>query len=72
MEAWCHPANTKKSGKEQAPTEAIRKPSSVQRQGALAITGGFRTSPSDSLDAHASLLPIHLRIRKVNLMQRYA
>ena len=32
---------------------------------ALAITGGFRTSPLDALDAYAALLPMHLRIGKV-------
>ena len=37
---------------------------SVQRAGTLAITGGLRTSPTDALDAHAFLLPLHLEIEK--------
>jgi hypothetical protein len=43
----------------------IKKLTTIQRAGALAITGGFQTSPSNSLDAHAALLPIELRIEKV-------
>jgi ribonuclease HI len=37
---------------------------SVQRPGALAIVGGLRTSPSDSLCVHANITPIHLEIDK--------
>jgi ribonuclease HI len=37
---------------------------SVQRAGTLAITGGLRTSPTDALDAHAFILPIHLETEK--------
>ena len=43
---------------------ATRKLATIQRQGALAITGGLRTSPRDALDAHASLLPMHLRLSR--------
>jgi formate dehydrogenase maturation protein FdhE len=37
----------------------------MQRAGALAITGGYRTSPTDTLNAHVSVLPMHLKIRKI-------
>ena len=37
---------------------------SVQRPGTLAILGGLRTSPSDSLCAHANVTPMHLEIEK--------
>jgi ribonuclease HI/exonuclease III len=45
-------------------TECNNKLSSVQRAGTLAITGGLRTSPTDALDAHAFILPLHLEIEK--------
>ena len=38
---------------------------SIQREGTLAITGGLQTSPMDSLDAHASMLPMKLRVGKI-------
>ena len=36
----------------------------TQRAGALAITGCLRTAPTDLLDLHAGLLPLHLEIHK--------
>ncbi len=44
--------------------KAITKLTSMQRAGVLAIMGGLRTLPTDALDAHAFLLPIHLEINK--------
>ena len=44
---------------------AIAKLTSTQRAGALAVTGGLRTTPTDVLDIHAHLLPIHLEIDKI-------
>jgi ribonuclease HI/exonuclease III len=44
--------------------KAIRVLTNVQRAGAIAITGGLRTSPSDSLDATANLLPAPLTIKR--------
>ena len=65
IEIWCYPARRVK-GKEvrKDPMAATRKLATIQRQGALAITGGLRTSPTDALDAHASLLPMHLRLSR--------
>jgi ribonuclease HI len=63
IEVWCTPKQQTPRGKvTQGPPAAIAKLATTQRAGALAITGGFRTSPSDSLDAHAALLPMHLKI----------
>ena len=45
-------------------TEGNNKLTAVQRAGTLAITGGLRTSPTDALDAHAHVLPLHLEIEK--------
>ena len=42
----------------------IKKLITVQRASTLAITGGFRTSPTDSLDTHTLLLPMELCIEK--------
>ena len=44
---------------------AIAKLTSTQRAGALAVTGGLRTTPTDVLDMHAHLMPIHLEIDKI-------
>ena len=64
IEVWCNPPRRAGKGKAST-TTAIRKLTTVQRAGALAITGGFRTTPTDTLDAHAALLPMHLRIGKI-------
>ena len=45
-------------------SECNNKLISVQRAGTIAITGGLRTSPTDTLDAHAFTLPLHLEIEK--------
>ena len=37
---------------------------SIQRAGTLAIVGGLRTSPTDTLCAHADILPAHLELDK--------
>ena len=46
-------------------SQAISRLTSVQRAGAIAVTGGLRTTPTDVLDHHAFLLPIHLEIDKI-------
>ena len=66
IDVWCTPIHGRhSSGRRKGSVAFIKKLSSVQRAGALAITGGFRTSPSDTLDAHAALLPIELKVEKV-------
>jgi ribonuclease HI len=57
-------------GESTAPTirgsvKVTRQIASIQRAGALAISGGLRTSPSDTLDALTYLLPAALTIDKV-------
>ena len=65
-DVWCVPIHTTPKGKNnKGSVHAIRKLTTAQRAGTLAITGGFRTSPTDALDAHASILPMHLKIGKV-------
>ena len=66
IETWSHPPRTETPSSRNKPgTIATRKLATTQRAGALAITGGFRTSPTDALNAHVALLPMHLRLDKV-------
>ncbi|CAK5279173.1 unnamed protein product [Mycena citricolor] len=43
---------------------ALPKLRSIQRRAAILITGGMNTTPTDALDIHARLLPIHLQVKK--------
>jgi ribonuclease HI len=66
IDIWHTPIHRKNGrGGSKGSVGFIKKLTTIQQAGALAITGGFRTSPSNSLDAHAALLPIKLRIEKV-------
>jgi len=55
IDVWCVPpyANSKH---QRGTVKVIRKITTIQRVGALAITGGLRTSATDALDAAAYLL----------------
>ena len=64
VETWSAPPRKVINGNKST-TAATRKLATAQRAGTLAITGGFRTSPTDALDAHASLLPMKLRLKRV-------
>ena len=65
VEVWCVPLQETPEGEKwKGSVHAIKKLTSTQRAGTLAITGGFRTSPTDALDAHALILPMHLKIDK--------
>ena len=44
---------------------ALNKLAAIQRSAAIMIVGGLRTSPTDTLDIHANLLPFHLLVDKV-------
>ena len=66
IEVWCQSQGETEGHRKPQMSAAIRKLTTVQREGALAITGGFRTSPTDALNAHAALLPMHLRIDKIS------
>jgi hypothetical protein len=62
---WCIPANYEHEGPRTIGlVKAIKQISSIQRAGALAIIGGLCTSPTDTLNASAYLLPSLLMIRK--------
>lgn len=66
IDVWCTPIYGNSScGCRKGSVAAIKKLSSAQCARALAVTGGFMTSPTDSSDAHAALLPIDLKIEKV-------
>jgi hypothetical protein len=65
IDIWCTPLHRRNDrGSSKGSVSFIKKLSLVQRAGALVITGGFRTTPTDSLDVHAALLPINLRVEK--------
>ena len=58
------PANETSTGKKKGMVKITTKLASMQRAGAIAITGGLRTSPTDTLDALANLIPIEQTIKK--------
>ena len=75
IDIGCTPTHGKSAkGKKKGSVNTIKKLVTVQRAGSLAVMGGFRTSPTDSLDTHAALLPIELRVKKAcfNLISRMA
>jgi ribonuclease HI/exonuclease III len=65
VDIWAPPT---RGDNERVQTQSTRrianKISSVQRQGTLAVVGGLRTSPTDSLCVHANILPAHLELDK--------
>jgi hypothetical protein len=59
-EVWFHPTPAKKQAKyigKRGMVVITKKLTSIQRAGALAITGGLWTSPTDIIDALANLIP---------------
>ena len=65
LDIWCTPSDSPSIGhKALGLTKVTRQITSIQRAGALAITGGLRTSPMDALDACTFLLSSLLTIRK--------
>ena len=65
VDVWCVPIHETEDGaKRKGSVHAVKKLTTAQRAGTIAITGGFRTSPTDALDAYASILPMHLKIGK--------
>jgi len=66
-DVWYTPApanHTKVNAGVRGKTKTTVKLASTQRAGALAATGGLRTSPSDTLDALANLMPFDMAIEK--------
>ena len=65
VDIWCTPMNSEHVGpKTVGSAKAIKQITSIQRAGALAITGGLHTSATDALNASTFLLPALLLIRK--------
>ena len=65
IDMWCVPIHSAEEGnRRKGSVHAIRKLTSMQQAGTLAITRGFHTSLTDTLDAHASALPMHLKVGK--------
>ena len=69
IEIWCPPQRNPTPGRNPPRTTATRKLTTAQRAGTLAITGGFRTTPTDVLDAHAALLPVNYRLDRTRYMK---
>jgi ribonuclease HI len=64
-DVWCGPPVSEHPGpKDRGSAKVIRQLTSIQRSGAIAITGALRTSPTDTLDACAYLLPAILTVEK--------
>lgn len=65
VDVWGTPKDIEKiAAHKKGISVATAKLISTQRAGALAITGCLRTTPTDLLEMHAKLLPIHLEIDK--------
>jgi ribonuclease HI/exonuclease III len=62
-DVWCAPTDQSEL-KSTVGANIIKRLTTVQRSGTLAITGGLRTSPTDALDACAFLLPAPFTIDK--------
>ena len=62
---WAPPSyKDKREGTRTANKRFAARLSSIQRAGTLAIVGGLRTSPTDTLCVHANILPAHLELDK--------
>jgi ribonuclease HI len=65
IDIWCTPIHGAPGGpKAKGSVKAVKRLTTVQRAGALAITGGLRTSPTDVLDACAYTYPAAQLIEK--------
>jgi ribonuclease HI len=65
LDVWCTPLHSRNArGNRKGSVNVVKKLTTVQRAGALAVTGGLRTTPTNTLDAHASLLPVEHRVAK--------
>ena len=65
LDIWCIPTHGEPAGAcTVGSAKAIEQITTIQRVGALAITGGLSTSPTDMLDTHTHLLPAALTVNK--------
>jgi ribonuclease HI len=64
-DVWCGlPAGNHMEPQDTGSAKVIRQITTIQRSGAIAITGALRTSPTDALDVSSFLLPAKLTIEK--------
>ena len=64
---WAPPSyQRKRESKPVANKRFTARLESIQRAGAIAIVGGLKTSPTDTLCTHADILPAHLELDKVS------
>src|SRR5258708_14211011 len=62
-QVWYTPLQSRRNGwSKGGSVKVVRQLTRTQRAGALAITGGLRTSPTDTLHALMNLLPFHMII----------
>ena len=65
VDIWAPPTyNCKQKEKPTANKRFTMRLFTIQRAGTLAIVGGLRTSPTDTLCTHADILPAHLELDK--------
>ena len=56
---WCHPMQGERSERKfKGSARVLKQLATLQRAGSIAITGGLRTSPTETLNAMSFLLPI--------------
>src|SRR5579863_6174974 len=66
MDLWCHPQQGERNDKAiRGSAKVLKQLASVQRAGTIAITGALRTSPTDTLNVLAFLLPIAMTVDKI-------
>ena len=65
VDVWVPPTKWKgKDNQVAGNRHTVNRLTSVQRPGALAVVGGLRTSPTDSLCTHANITPMNLEVEK--------
>jgi len=65
-DVWYTPTRKKEGAKKTSGSVGIMKRlASVQRMGSTAITGVLGTTPTDLLDLHAGLWPVHLMLHRI-------
>ena len=65
VDVWCTPLHGTEVGpRTKGSVTAIKRLTTAQRAGTIAITGGLRTSPTDALDACANTIPASLLVEK--------
>ena len=64
-DVWYSPPESRTGAQRQTGSVgALRKFTTVQRMCTIAITGAYRTTPTELLDLHANTLPVDIQLRK--------